>query len=480
MSTSVASLGWGLVFLIVVMYSLIWLLGGGFFNYAKTALAMVPVVLVILMGVRRYWHVLLIAALSMDFFVVPVYGLNRLTPLFLLLSFAGVIHVMDLAREKRGHARASGWVERVVMAMALALVARYWVKRPGLAALGMASGGFMDAIFVIMAPWFFFVARSIVAAGVFTRRQLWTVAVVSAIANISAIWLAPGVEGVFWARKLALAPSWMMAASMLSLALTASPGLHKWVAFYGVSAVILAAGLISDYRSRTFFFIGQIGVSSYFGGILRRTLVFFAVGLVALAGWIGGVRRGEVPELLQRSLSVVIPEGHVARFGRAAPMGWQDSTRARLYELAWKEIRRRPLVGSGFGLSVREALSILAVQEGGGRAVELLAWSGGYHNSVIMLAAKAGIPVAAMFVIVSIALVWRFWRHLRRCKDRTWFAWNCSMLAFWMANTGMLLLNGGPREFFVAMVVNGIMAGMMIRPSPLSAPEPAPAAVSKP
>lgn len=464
MSASLSRLGWGLTLMVVILYVAIWLLAGGFLNYAKTVAVMAPGVMVILMGLRRHWHVMITAALAMDYIVLPLYGLNRLTPLFIMSTLSGLVLLMDVAREKRLGSLSTNWIDQVVFLMGIVLFARYFVNRAGFAALGMESGGFMNGVYVAAAPWFYMVARTVAYSGQYNRRQIWFVAIVALIANVLALYLAPADEEVFWARKLALSPAWMMAASMLALSVTAAPGVAKWVAYYGISGVMLGLGLISDYRSRTFFFLGQVGITSYFGACLKRTFVLMALAAVVLGGWIAVVRGGRVPEVMQRSMSIITGDSRTAHYARAGVMGWQDSTRAQLYELAWKEIRRNPIFGSGFGLSVNDALAILAAQGNTGvGALDLLAWSGGYHNSVVLVAAKAGVPVALMFSVVSIVLVWRFWRMVARSQDRDLRVWAYTILGFWWANTGMLLLNGGPREFLTAMVVNGLFAGMLSR-----------------
>ena len=409
MSASLLQLGWGVTVLIVILYMAVWLLAGGFLNYAKTVIVMAPGALVILMGLRRHWHVMITASLAMDYIVLPLYGLNRLTPLFIMSTLSGLVLLMDVAREKRLGSLSSNWVDRLVFLMGMILVARYFVNRPGFAALGMESGGFMNGVYVTAAPWFYMVARTVTYTGQFSRRQIWFVAIVALISNVLALYLAPADEEVFWARKLALSPAWMMAASLFALSITAAPGVAKWFAYYGISAIMLLLGLISDYRSRTFFFLGQIGITSYFGACLKRTLFLMVLGATVLGGWIAVGRGGRIPDVMQRSMSIILGDERTAHYARAGVMGWKDSTRARLYELAWEEIKRNPVFGSGFGLSVHDALAILAAQGNTGvGALDLLAWSGGYHNSVVLVAAKAGIPVAIMFAVVSIVLAWRF------------------------------------------------------------------------
>ena len=140
-------------------------------------------------------------------------------------------------------------------------------------------------------------------------------------------------------------------------------------------------------------------------------------------------------------------------------LGWEDSFRGELYGYAWDKILENPLIGSGFGLNVQEALSILTARAGATYA-QFLALSGSYHNSIIAFAVKLGIPCAIIFTIISIVIPYRFYKLINNARSSDLRSCSIAIFAFWVANTGMLLMNGGPHEFFVCMILNGLMSAI--------------------
>jgi hypothetical protein len=43
--------------------------------------------------------------------------------------------------------------------------------------------------------------------------------------------------------------------------------------------------------------------------------------------------------------------------------------------------------------------------------------------------------------------------------------WGRVIFSFWIANTFMMLMNGGAGEFFACMILNGYMMGMLRNPA---------------
>jgi O-antigen ligase len=142
-------------------------------------------------------------------------------------------------------------------------------------------------------------------------------------------------------------------------------------------------------------------------------------------------------------------------------MGWADDFRLKLYEYAWDKIKEHPVAGNGFILDVSEAVGILTVYNEDAK-IELLAFGGSYHNTILELAVKLGLPAAFIFCFIAVIIPYRLYRQLLVAPPGEIKTWGMALLAFWVANTGMLLMNGSSREFFACMVVNGFMAALSV------------------
>ncbi len=448
---------WGLIAFVFLYIASFRIIQGGFLNYAMAFILLAPFFFIFFIRIRHFWHVLILVFIVASNVTIPIYGFDKLTPAFILMAVSSLVIIMDTAIHKESRIQLNV-IDILVLVLSAILTARLLYDRPGFAMLGSSTGGLISSLNLTSATWFYFVARLLFEKADLTRRQLWF-ALYGVLAVCVITMLQGALSGVLWARYLGGSSFWMLCALCLTLIGTASYSNHKYLYFNVLAALFILMGLISNFRSRMFFFAAEVALVAYFTGRLKKTLVFLSV-IGAVGGFaIFGVVK-QVPALMERSMSLFVKiENKVDDRRVYGAMGWGDNFRVQLYVMAWERIKDHPLVGSGLGLNVSEALSVLSSTSD--RQTRLLALSGSYHNSVVILAVQSGLPSALLFVIISFMITKKFLFFILREARGVVRQWCVIVFAFFTANMFMLLLNGGPAELFTSMIVSGIMSGIM-------------------
>ncbi len=436
---------------------LISLLQGGLISYIKIIALLFPFGFMMMLSLRPYWHVAYFALITANSLVIPIYGLERFTPLLLVLGASSIAVTFGYAINKSMYGFKLDVIDKWVAILGAILIGRFICDRPGFVGFGAASGGFMSALTLVSPVVFYFIMRPVIAMANLTRKQIKIVLVMSVITIFSSYLSAEKMFGLYIGRYFMGPSSWLFCATILTLYATSSSERRRNVGFYIWMMFFLAAGVFGGFRSRIFFFIGEIALVAKLTGRLKR-----AIGFASVAGVLGFgamMISGKAPAGASRVLSLftTVEVSGDQRMGGA--MGWVDNFRLRLYELAWDDIVQNPLVGQGFNLVVSEALEILSVVNKDTQ-VDFLAMSGAYHNSIVVLAVKAGLPAAIIFTFIWFMIPFRLYRQLRAAPASDVRTWGIVLMAFWVGNSFMLLMNGGPNEFFASMILNGLMASI--------------------
>jgi O-antigen ligase len=444
------------VMMFVAAYSI---LKGDILSYAKALAFLSPFLFIVVIRTRRNWHIMLMGFLVASRVRIPVYGLQQITLTMILLLCALAVHMADTALDHSRRQRGSGnWIDRSVFAMACILTVRIIYDRPGFVGLGMAQGGFFEAFTIVSAAWFYFPAKKMFAEASFTRKGLCVAGAITALVGIYDLSKGDGLN--VW-RPFGASSFWMLCAIVLSLLSTSNRVLTRTVWTHLVSLLFIAAGVLSGYRARIAYFFAEALLISYYGKRLLKTAVF--LGVVCAAGVVLILSVSDtVPDVMRRFVSLFM-ETEKGSDVLTGAYGWTDSFREELARLAFIEIRKNPLAGSGFGLNVSEAIGILTANAN--RDLSLLALAGSYHNSILMLAVKAGLPVAIIFIVISVVIAYRFIGAVKKTTDQDIRVWGMAISAFWFANMIQMQVNGGPVEYSAGLVLAGLMMGMMKNPA---------------
>jgi O-antigen ligase len=153
------------------------------------------------------------------------------------------------------------------------------------------------------------------------------------------------------------------------------------------------------------------------------------------------------------------------RYRGSAELGWHSDFRRTMNALAWRKIRRHPIVGNGFAFTREELVAVVGAARRGGlrNAQEALATSGGYHNTLIQMAVICGIPTVLLFVIAFVAIPRRFAMLVRSVADPQTTVFAALLLGFFVASSVQMLTNGSGVDLFVVCCLLGIMNGIMYR-----------------
>lgn len=455
-----AGLGiWVLVAIVWLLYTAISIIEGGFIGYVKVIFLMCPIIAIILLQCRQHWITLLVITLSLTSvrFTFPL--INAFNVPFLFCAILFVIEMFSTPLRNRMAGRKSRFpaLDKWMLLFAVWMSVRFAMDPPGMATTGAEVGGASIAVFYVLGPWMYFVIKPVVRDVVFRRSHLLYVLFASLLGTLYIVHIANKM-GIFrWFHELGDTPTWMMCATLIAYTLTADDK-RKWMRFYGLMAVFLFLGVISRHRTRLLFILAEIFSLAYYAKALKRTVVaLLLMGVlgIPLLFVIGG---GELPDISKRALSLFIHSEN--DIGIQGERGWNDSFRAYMYEDAWYRIKDRPLLGRGMGFSLEDAIAALAVRNEF-TAHELLASTGSYHNCILAIAVNTGVLPALIYSIATLFVARRYARYVKRVTNKDIRAWGMALMAYWFANTAMMLINGAQFEFLNSMILNGIMVGMM-------------------
>lgn len=447
--------GFGLLF-----FSALSVIRGGLINIGFSVLLLSPFAFILFCKLRSKWCIVLPVLLVAGAIRIPMRGIEQLSLIHLFLFGVSLIYVLDVSIGNKKEKSRFELADRLILIIACILTARMIYDRPGFVAVGSAEGGFFKAFSYVSAPWLYFAAKKIVSDGYYTRKQL--VQSVVFVLFICIYVMIKGDRTDFFFRPIGSSPFWMLCAMMLSLFSTSSVPLKRTIVFYLTALGFMLGGIVSGYRSRLFFFFSESMVVSWMVRRFKRD--FLILGLAGIFSIIGLILvTGEVPDLMRRFLTLFMDVEMGDSFV-GGQLGWTDTFRGSLYEIAWKNILRHPIVGNGLGLNVNEALQILSIYDENTQ-IQFLALTGSYHNSIVELAVKCGLPVAILVFFVIIIIPFRFFKALYRMGEGDLKLWGTVILSYWSANLLMLLMNGGDSEFTGMVVVLGIMMGLMKNPA---------------
>lgn len=466
-------LAWGLVAVFLALQLTMSALRGGFFDIMQIALMLAPFIFLILINVRRIWHVVILMLIPIHIMTLPYYGLRALSFALIFLSFVSLIVLLDKLIHAKARDLPMDAAAILMLGVAVIYTLRFLHDRPGIVGFGMQRGGFSSALYGLVSGWFFLSTRAIFAHATLTRRQLALIGIFTLLCNVyMAYWSVQW--GLFrWFQELADAPTWMSASAVLSLL---APNLQGGggALFYLGAVFYMSLAAVSAHRSRIFFILGIIMTISMYVKRWKRTALM--VGIVAMLGIAGAlvIGGGQLPESMARALSLALPERYWKNVRATGPMGWEDAFRTEMFRLAWELIKMHPITGNGLGFELQRALQILAV--GGSRVhFDMLALGKSFHNTYLIVATDVGLPAVLAYIAATLIILIPFVRRTAELPMNTQKMWHMTLISFWLANFGMAMINGGQYELFNGCVVLGAMAGLLNRkPATVSVPVAAP------
>lgn len=447
-------------------------------------LMLTPHLMVLMMGASRLWVGAALGGIGLTF-TIPLPLLYRIELGMVLVTVLMVLVILRSIFLSRKVPLVTVLEDRLMLVIAAVVLVRILYDRPGSAQMG-ESGGLAEAFYIGLGVVSYFMMLRLVTISEWRAGQtFWTMMVLVIIGTI--------IEEV----RLGLEEDWETAARclfglqmwfLLSMLLAWSLARARRVAQAGpqflpyvLMAITLVLSVLTPFRSRPVFAVAIIMTVTYVYGRMRRFAVIVGVGLgvAALAWSLSGSER--VPFMIARSVSTIMPASdrtvleYVNRYNASTEFGWESDFRAELNRMAWERIRERPLMGKGFAFTRDELVMQSYATTALGTLIRQLAISGVYHNAILELAVSCGLPLAALFVIAYLSFLIRFLLAVPTMRDPGMQLVGASLIGFFAAESGQMLMNGGGRDFYFICLLMGAMRGLTIVAAATSKTETAPA-----
>lgn len=445
--------------------------GFGFSTILTAAVMLTPHLMVVLLASSRLWVGMALGGLGLTF-SIPLPLLQRLEFGMVLVGLILVLVTLRSAFRNHKHSLLAATEDRLMLVVAAMILLRILYDRPGSAQMG-ESGGLGEAFYMGLGVLSYFMMARLIGLGEWTPRPTFKLMFVILTGAVIPFWVASGLnEGWLVAvRGLFGLQLWFLSAMVLSWALVranADSARGPQILPYVIMMGTMILSVITPFRSRPLFAVGIVMAVAYVHGRLWRlgSVALAGLGLVVLLWFIAG--SGQVPFLVTRSLSTVMPVSDTKameyshEFRSSSEFGWGSGFRAELNRMAWTRIRERPIMGKGFGFTRDELMMQTYVSGSREQMMSQLATSGIYHNVVIELAVFCGLPLAVLFVLAYLFSLIKFIRFAPGVDDPGFRMMAAALLGFFVAESGQMLMNGGGRDFYYICMLMGTMRGLRV------------------
>lgn len=437
------------------------LLQGGTFNLLQASALISPFVLILMLRFRPYWLSFAIALLPLNY-SFPILLIDRLNVGVLFITFLLLFYLADTAMDSEYRRMDLDLTTVLMICLAIGITLRLLYDRPGSARIG-GTGGSGQAILYFLGAWGYFAVRSISAQLAFPDKHIRIILVIGLFSLAFVVLRSVISQGDFYTGLFYHRQMWLIAAVVLSMIIASSKLIHsKLPWFYIAGFIFLALSALTPHRSRPVFALFSFSAIAYiYGRLQKASFILILLGAAAMGG-VSFFSSGVIPQMMQRSLSIVIPiiDKDRVTFGE---VGWKSGFRAEMTKLAWKNIKRNPLAGKGFKFS-REEISFSRLRHDPmSRLRGRMATTGTYHNSVLALSVFCGLPLGLLFLVLFFGISGRFLQFARKLENGPTKKLSALILGFFIASSGQMLMNGAGYDFFCICVLLGTMSGIMYK-----------------
>jgi hypothetical protein len=434
------------------------LLRGGWMDMLWFMACLVPFVLALVLGMRKWWPVLAIVIPAVPLPAAGQVLLDKITPelAFYTLIIAFFLGHICIARE--GVSPRYRFVRPLII-VALFVTIRLIVDPPGSGRVG-GTGGLRVALDYLVASWIAFPIIWVASKGEVSERVIFKSLLLIGLITFG-IQVAKNPYNILY--ELYHRRSWLLWPFVLA---AIANGMQKRPArkliFHGLSLAILGFALINPHRKSIFMAGSVLMVIAWIYRLEKRQLAVLGVaGVIGLAVL---VSLGRVPQIMRRSLSTILP-GMIVTKETQGYMGWQDDYRYFNLQFALNDIVRNPITGKGFSWSTADAVRLLQNRKLGGMSTTsaLSVQVGNTHFGFVDLMVRTGALVPWFYAYsllgVLIILIW----VARSMPPGSPKALAAGLSGFYINNLFQWLFNGGAQQMLVMSVAMGLTAGLLIK-----------------
>jgi hypothetical protein len=419
---------------------------------------------------RKSWLGLVMIAWTISM-RIPVQPFDAVTAGFFLMAVIGIFFVVERLIIRKGLITVDHWAVGLMLVAGSIILARFLLDRPGSARLG-GIGGLRNALNYSVAVPLFFLSSQL-AREDNNPRRLFKFLFVVALLMLG--WLAgwriarPGTrpfyfgwyEGAMWF----IVP--------MTLAVLISRSRKAWgtlIPAFIACAVSVTMAVLSPFRSRVYFVVSSIAAVFWGFGYRRRLVMASVLIFSAAIPIVSFIPPDSIPVQMRRALSTIVPYDRgdirdLRYYGISASgeMGWGSEFRASLAEMAADHIREAPLFGQGWKFTASEMEWAAATFAGRDWAASSLITAGDYHNCIMTIAVKCGLPAA---ILLSIALIVLFARSIAwsaGIRDRSLQTLYAAMMGVTVSIFGLMLMNGDGTDLQAVCILLGFFHGTRMK-----------------
>ncbi len=440
----------------------------------RVALALLPLFLIFIISNRRHWLAWLLCFWMVNI-SLPIMLMDSFTVGFVFAVMIAGVYVLERLIQQKLFIRVNHWSAWLLLMAGGVIIGRLLMDRPGSARMG-GTGGLRHAISYSFAVPLFFIADQLGRENFRPRavlRVLFGVALGMLLWRIFWRFISPQsmpfyfgwYEGSLWF----LMPLWL--AALLKRVRQNQMPILMPVLF---SLFFLLLGVLSPFRSRLYFSVASLAAVFWCFGYRRRLFVGIAIAFCMVIPILTVIPKQMVPVVARRALSTVLPydRADIAAMldhgiATSGETGWSSKFRSSILEVAIKNIRNNPLLGQGWSFSADELMWAASFQ-GKNWAASALITAGDYHNALVTVAVKCGLPAALAFACGLLFVLWRAWMRQYDSTDVDFLVLYAGLMGAVVAIFGQMLMNGGGQDLQAVCAILGFFHGVENRFHPES------------
>jgi len=231
------------------------------------------------------------------------------------------------------------------------------------------------------------------------------------------------------------------------------------------SILIIISSVLSLNRLPFVYAVISLGLAYYLYNVFNKYIRILIPAFIVIFS-IVLFNPDIIPKAAVRTLSLITPSYMIDKSisQEVGEIGWESDWRTQLAKTAWYDMVQNPFLGKGFSFSHSELYynAIIAKTGDAGRFGGLLS-SGGYHNSILFMAVKLGIPITILFIVIVLNIYIRFFVFTKRMDNTILKRFSVMLACVFVCMIGKMLTNGGPLDIFNISILLAVMQGMMLQ-----------------
>ncbi len=429
-------------------------------------LLMLPWIVSLASASQAYWTILALTSV-MSMGRIDVHFLQAFRLGYVLNGFLLVMLIAQVALHKqRLQGVFSDGTGKALLCYTLLTTIRFFIDRPGSAITG-GEGGLGSALPILLSGWCFFSVATFSFGFSATRKGMkvlfWCIFLgILGVVHKNFFYLYPKSNRI---GLFTYPASWSFAFFICNLFLEKDKigDFLGNIRSYVWSIFILLAGVFSINRISIIYAMAAIGLV-FWSYKKTRSFFWMIIPLFVLLLTVAFLFPSILPPSAQRTMSLFMPSSDLysiqSSFGE---VGWASEWRTELARIAWDNIKENPLIGEGFSFSFQEIYYSAALAQSGDAArFGGLLTAGAYHNGILFLAVKVGLPATLLFIFGALSIYVRFVFFGRKLSLGLQKRFCVMLSAVFLCATAKMLTNGSSPDIFNMSIMLGVMQGILL------------------